>query len=382
MSSLQAVDYSLEYKQSKPDWQNKRKLLNSDFTTLEFEVGKTVNQRVERWTKKNAGSQSVFNQNIQMVHKIHLAEGLNLEQRFIMGLGSEEKWIEGTVEDDRLERVTQTHRSQLTIEPVKWSTFTFQNEMRFEQRDDRENASFRRVSRAGARFQFAKNLTLSPYVRQQFDINDRGVELNRDKFGIGASYTVSKYTQLSPFVTRENLTYENGNMAMSDEIGVTISQQIYKKYLSGKFTPRYTNQTRDWDPDFEQNIQTVDASILWAPMPGLVINAGNRFRNRQNEKDNSNQLEQRLYSQVTHRPIKEIQFRFRSEYSLTENTRPVDEFDDSTSRMNVMFRPELKINENFSTGAEVHYRYHDRGNASASAPESEQVFLVSLIGQF
>lgn len=427
ISSAYASEYHLSYSQSNQDWQESRKKLNADFTVQSFEFQKAVPEMTDN-TRLIVNSQADGRQSVALSQSWELAEGIYLEHRAQMGIEPEvtdpaRKNLWHFSDSGLEETLIQRHLSQLNLKPSSWSSVSLSNDFHFRKREQSLEESQRRSSAAKGKLQVSRDLKIEPYFTQTQERRYDDREMTRDTLGMNLDYKISRYTTLQPKFSAMTIEDDLGRASMEDRLNLGVQQALYKKYLTLNTTPEYMRQTRDWDRDYLLESYGLDNAVTWTPIRHLTFKNGSKLLQQDFLHNEESRWRQLVYSEISHQPVKNMMVKMRSEYDISERERQLDQFHDSTSKMNLSaevshrpvdeialkvrgsyrqevresysdetleskshlafaFRPEYRISDTFTTGAEYRYQHRDHGNAASALPEEEQVFMVNIMGTF
>ncbi len=417
--------YTLEYSKSNQDWEESRKKLNDDFTVQSFEYQKSVPEVTDN-TRLIVNSEARGDHSVALTQSWELAEGVDLEHRAQVGIGnaaSSQNLIHSLRDPALEETLTQRHTSRLTVQPTKWSRISIANDFQFKKREQSLTESQSRNSSIKGHLKLSRQLEIDPYIQQNQKRTFNNRESTRDTLGMNMTYKMSRYTTLQPKLSTMTQYDDIGRASMRENVYLGVRQVLYRKYLNWEVSPEYTRQTRDWDDDYQMESYGLDNALTWTPLRRLTIKSGSKLLQQDFLHNDESHWRQLVYSEVSHRPLQKMKLRVRGEYDISEKDREVDQFRDTTSKMNVLaeishqpmdeialkvrgsyrqevrerysdetrisnsqlafaFRPEYRISDAFTTGAEYRYQYRDRGNASNSLPQEEQIFMVNIMGTF
>jgi hypothetical protein len=422
--SALASAHSFHYQKENKDWEDNRKKLNSDFTVQEFEYRKRVPELSPN-TQLTVKSKPEGDHQVALSQSWELMEGVDLQHQMQMGM-SRDKPLHNPQDFRHAaleETLTQAHSSRLSLQPTHWSTVVISNRLQFKKREHSLSESQRRDTSARGVIKMSKQLKVEPYFQQTQEKRYDDRQSLKDTVGVDLNYGLSRYTTLQPKISSAT-QYDNlGRAAMRDRVFLGVTQVLYRKFLSLNVSPEYIRQTRDWDSDYFQESYAINNVLTWTPVRHLTIKNGSKLLQEDFDHNQESHWRQRIYSEISHRPIQNMNVRMLGEYDISEKDREVDHFRDTTSRVNVAaevshqpikdialkvrgsyqqevreryhndteesksrmafaFRPEYRISDAFTTGAEYRYQYRDQGSAASNLPEEEQIFMVNIVGTF
>lgn len=418
-----AVDFSLQYQKSEPEWERNRQILDTDYTSLEFKVKDTVNQTPE-FRGMSGSAREKLKQDLELVHTVDPADWISIRQSFHMGMARQSTWEKNALERVQTQNViSHRHQSRMEVDPADWLQLTLENTFDLEQRDDQEGFSVNRDSRVNARLTPKQGLELEPYFRQRQEVQHDQRERVREYTGVNFSYQVSKYTRFEPEMVLETIQEDDGRVSARDRFKVGVNQVLYRRYLDFELTPEFSEQSRDWDEDYLVETYTLNNALVWKPIRGLSLSSGSRLEKQQIFHTEEERWNQRIHSELRHRLARNMTMRVRGEYDVTERDNDLTQFNDSSSKLKVMaewshqpinrvslrvrgsyeqqvrersgeqfedsnnriavaIRPEYQITSHFSTSAEYRLDYRDQTGQAGTIPSEEQTFMVNLIGYF
>lgn len=319
-----------------------RKLLNSDALELEFKI-KPTTVTEKTFDPGNFNKQEI-SQQMGLGTGFKLGESMTLSHEYLVGASQGKTWADLTFEEREKEKIQQKNITSLQNKLTDQLTLKLNNEVTQDQTSGQLNGSQAVKQSAALDYKMPLGIAVTPEVSQEAERNDALQETDRTTAAL------------------------------------SLKKDIIADKLSIQARPHQISEVQQRDTDIKTDTQALDLNLAWKPDSNLVMQSGANFKNLENQQSNSQESHRGVYTQLNYALWSDLSLGARSDLLTVDKMQGDQTLSDSQTQAKISFGPTMKLNDDFSAGAELSHR--TQIDNVQLKEKDEQTLSISIKGKF
>lgn len=319
-----------------------RKLLTTDAVDLEFKIKPTT--VTEKAFESGNFNRQEISQQMGMGTGFKLGESMTLSHDYLVGASQGKTWADLTFEEREKEKIQQKNITSLQNKITDKLTLKLNNEVTQDQTSGELNGSQNVKQSAALDYTLPLGIGVTPEVSQEAQRNDAWQETERTTAAL------------------------------------SLKKDIIADKLSIQARPHQISEVQHRDTDINTNTQALDLNLAWKPDSNFMMQSGANFKNLENQESNAQESQRGVYTQLSYALWSDLSLGARSDLQTVDKMQGSQELSDSQTQAKISFGPTLKLNDDFTAGAELGYR--TQIDNVQLKEQDEQTLSLSVKGKF